>query len=319
MKRILTTALLLTISAPALWSKQISFPCAGSVILLMDSSSAAVANILPDAYTRELTPFDLAIRLDKMPESLTQDDYLDEAAANVRNWPADEGAKLQVAFTELDAFVKKNGLHLHLPDTVKMIKTTGQEEFGAEGYTRGNRIMLNTAAEPISIHLVAHELWHVISRTNEQLRNDAYAVFHFKPCNSIVYKSALHGQVITNPDCPWLQHYVSVEKDGRTYDVVPVLYTKEAYHPGFSAMQNASIGLLVLSGDERHKKPLMGSDNAVVYDFGQIPDFFKKVGANTQYVLHIEEIAAEHFASLVGNRKLPEMTYVDGVKAVLQQ
>jgi hypothetical protein len=285
----------------------------------MDSASAAVTNSRPDAYTRTLTPFDLSIRFDKPQGTLRQEDYLRKAATEVHNWPEDEQAKLKDAFEQIDAYVQKTGAHLHMPDTVELIKTSGGEEFGAEGYTRGNRIMLNTAAQPIDLHLVAHELWHVISRTNEGVRNDAYAVFHFKPCNNIDYKAALKGQVITNPDCPLLQHSVSLEKDGKTIEVVPVLYTKEAYSPGFSAMQHASIGLLALTGDDAHKQPMMREGQAVVYEFNDVPDFFQKAGTNTQYVLHIEEITAEHFAALIGDQKMRQMEYVDGLKSVLMK
>lgn len=300
-------------------SKTTSFRSVGSTILLMDSTSAAMDNSRADGYTSSLTPFDLAIRFDKTPSSLSQTDYLNKSAHEMRNWSADELGKLKEAFGQIDAYVKKTGLHLHMPDTVKLVRTDGAEEFGAEGYTRGNRIMLNTGVQPIDLHLVAHELWHVISRSNEGVRNDAYAVFHFKPCNNIDYKAALKGQVITNPDCPTLQHYVSVAKDGKTIDVAPVLYTKDPYSPGFSAMQHASIGLLALTGDDSHKQPMMKEGQAVVYEFNEVPDFFQKAGMNTQYVLHIEEITAEHFAALVGEVKMRQMEYVDGLKAALMK
>jgi hypothetical protein len=285
----------------------------------MDSASAAVINSQPDAYTRTLTPFDLSIRFDKALGSLKQEDYLRKAAAEVHNWPEDEQAKLKDAFEKIDAYVQRTGARLHMPDTVKLIKTSGGEEFGAEGYTRSNRIMLNSAAQPIDLHIVAHELWHVISRTNEGIRDDAYAVFHFKPCNNINYKEALKGQVITNPDCPTLQHSISVQKDGKSIEVVPVLYTKQAYSPGFSAMQNASIGLLALTGDDKHKQPQVEDGKAVVYEFNDVPDFFQKAGMNTQYILHIEEITAEHFAALLSDAKMRQMEYVEGLKAVLMK
>jgi hypothetical protein len=298
---------------------QKTFPCAGSIILLMDSASAAATNLQPDAYSHELTSFDLAIRFDKMPETLKQEDYLKKAATSVRDWPDDEQAKLKDAFDQIDAFVKKTGVHLHLPDTVKMIKTTAAEEFGAEGYTRGNRIMLNTKAEPIGLHLVAHELWHVISRLNEPLRNEAYAVFHFRPCNNIAYKPALHNQVITNPDCPFLQHCVRIEKDGSKQDVAPILYSKDAYKQGAVMLQGASVGLLALTGDDHHKQPLMKDGQPVVYELEAVPDFTKQIGMNTAYVLHVEEIVAEHFASLAEGRQLKQMEYVAGLKTVLMK
>ena len=303
---------------PASSRSSLTFSCAGSVISLLDSADAAAISIRPDAYTREHTSFDRSIRFDK-PDGLTEADYLQAAAKNVRTWPAAEQAQLRKAFAAIDSFAKASGLKLHLPDTVKMIKSTAGEEFGAEGYTRENRIMLNTGAQPISTHLVAHELWHVISRANAAVRTHAYAAFHFKPCNNIVYKPALNDQVITNPDCPYLLHYISVEIEGKQQDVTIALYSKTGYQPGYTIDKYVNIGLLALSGDDTHKKPLIKDGKPVIYELTETPDFLKKVGMNTDYILHVEEITAEHFAALVTGKQLPQMEYVNGVKKALMK
>src|SRR5438067_2226328 len=86
----------LTVLTTSGWAKQIMFPCAGSTIVLMDSASAAGNNVQADAYTRELTPFDLAIRLDQSPDKLSQRDYLHKAAVDAHDWPADEQAQLRL-------------------------------------------------------------------------------------------------------------------------------------------------------------------------------------------------------------------------------
>lgn len=299
-------------------AKSITFSCAGSVVVLLDSTESAKVSQIPDAYTNEHTSFDLSIRLDKS-EGLKEKDYLAAAAKDVLNWPQQEQEQLKQAFASIDQFVKTTGAHLHLPDTVKMIKTTAAEEFGAEGYTRENRIMLNTNAQPIDLHLVAHELWHVISRMNPELRNNAYAVFHFKPCNNIVYKPALNNHVITNPDCPFLMNYITITKDGEQHDAALILYSKNDFHAGYRMEQYANIGLLALTGDDRHKTPLLKDGHAVVYELNEPTDFFSQIGSNTQYLLHIEEITAEHFAAIVADSQLPQMEYVTGLKAVLMK
>jgi hypothetical protein len=293
-----------------------TFSCAGSVICLLDSSEAAAANLIPDAYTREHTSFDRAIRLDN-PDA-TEGDYLGAAAKNVRSWPAAEQTELRKAFAAIDSFAKATGLNLHLPDTVKMIKTMGGEEFGAEGYTRENRIMLNTGVLPIGPYLLAHELWHVISRANETVRNRAYAAFHFKPCNNIAYKPALDNKVITNPDCPYVMHYITLEKDGRPQDMTLILYSKNGYKPGATMPYYVNIGLLALTGDDAHKKPLITEGKPVIYELMETPDFFKQIGTNTQYVLHVEEVTAEHFAALITGGKMPQMEYVERVREALR-
>lgn len=299
-------------------AKSITFSCAGKVIALLDSTEAAIISQKPDAYTNEHSPFDLSIRLNRA-EGIKEKDYLSASAKNVRNWPVEEQEQLKAAFASIDLFVKTTGLQLHLPDTVKMIKTTAAEEFGAEGFTRENRIMLNTNAQPISLHLIAHELWHVISRMNPALRNSAYSVFHFKPCNNIVYKPAMSNRVITNPDCPYLMNYITVTVEGQKKDVALMLYSKNDFQSGYGLDQYAAIGLLALTGDDEHKMPLLKDGKAVVYELTEPTDFLSQIGANTQYVLHVEEITAEHFAALIADEKLPQMDYVTGVRAALMK
>ena len=296
-------------------AKEAIFRCAGSTILVIDSARAAGINSHEDAYTHEHTPFDLAIRFNH--EGAKEEEYLKSTAINARNWTESEVDQLKEAYTAIDAFAKASTLNLHMPDTVLMIRTNGNEEFGAEGWTRENRIMLNTGAQPISTHLVAHELWHVISRRNEQLRNSAYAVFHFKPCNNIIYKPALHNKVITNPDCPFITHYITLDAGGKPQDAALILYSKEDFHTGYGMDKYANIGLLALTGDDQHKQPLMMNGEPVILELTDAPDLFKQIGTNTQYLLHIEEITAEHFAAAVTGAKFPQMEYVEGVKKAL--
>jgi len=294
-----------------------SFTCAGSVIRVLDSNEAARKNSLGDEYTHELTPFDLSIRLNKESE-LNESDYLDASAHNVRNWPLEEQNLLKQAFAEIETVARTQALHLHLPDTLDLIKSTCMEEFGAEGYTRKTRIILNTVAEPISTHLVAHELWHVISRYNIALRNKVYSGFGFKPCNRIDYKSAMHNRVITNPDCPFLEHYANVLYNGKELEMTLVLYSKITYQSGRSLFDYIHTSLLEVEGDAEHKHPVVNKGEPRTYELDDVPDFMKQIGTNTPYMLHIEEVAAEHFAALMAGKVFRQMSYVDKFKICLQ-
>ena len=182
-------ALLLALLCTSSLSARTAYSTFGKItIALLDSASAAALSQQPDAYTAEHTPFDLAVRLSG--SNFKEADYLAASAANVRDWLPQEATAIRAAFAEIYKKTQAERLFLHMPDTVKFIKTTAAEEFGAEGWTRANRIMLNTEAQPISTGLVAHELWHVISRYNASMRTNAYALFGFRPCNNVVYKPA---------------------------------------------------------------------------------------------------------------------------------
>ena len=316
LKRIFTIVSLLLLPALSK-AATIYFTAAGITVAMLDSSAAVPQVSRPDEYNKEHIPFDLSIRFDKK-DGLTEQDYLSRAANDVHNWPGEEQQQIRDAFAGIDKYAVANKITLHLPDTVMLIKTTGKVEFGAEGWTRRNLIMLNTGAMPISLHLMAHELFHVLSRNDKATRDAAYAVFHFKPCNNIIYKPAMHNKVITNPDCPFLMHYITLTIKDHQQDAVLVLYSKNDYTPGASMGEYINIGLLALTGDDQHKAPLIKDGEPVIYELGEVPDLYKKIGKNTQYVLHVEEISAEHFASLMAGKQVKQPEYVEGMAKALK-
>jgi hypothetical protein len=293
------------------------FTCAGSLIRMVDSAEAAFLNAQPDAYTRALTNFDLSARLNRA-SGLKMQDYLKKAAESVHNWNADEEKMIRKSFNKIDSVSKALGISLHLPDTVIVINTDAGEEFHAEGYTRLNRIMLNPASGMVGTAVVAHELWHVISRHNKELRDRAYAVFHFQPCNTVDYKTPFKNKVITNPDCPEVQNFVRVQIDGKETDMALMIRAASDFKPGISLNEYAQPVLIVLDGDDMHKQVLIKNGKAVYYQLDQVPDFFSKVGQNTPYLLHVEEITAEHFAALITNRNVKQKEYVTALQSVLK-
>jgi hypothetical protein len=309
---------LLAFIANAGYAGTTHFYSLGSVIVIADSAYGANETMKPDEYTRALTSFDLSIRLGT-PGPHTERQYREADAANISSWPTTETEQLRSAFEAINAYLAKERIKLNLPDTIILIKTNGKNEFGAEGWTRRNRIYLNTGAQPIGAHLVAHELFHVLSRHDPETRDAVYAIFDFKPCNNIDYKQAMHNRVITNPDCPFLMHYVTVPVKGKPTDVALMLYSKNDYSAGFRMDENMAVGLLALSGDAKNKKPVVQSGEAVVYEFEEAPELFNHISTNTDYVLHIEEICAEHFAALVTGKGLKEPKYVESLAEVLKK
>ncbi len=295
----------------------LQFPFAGSTVELLDSAGAAAVNGKSDAYTRAQQPFDLQIRLGIM-QGATEKDYLAKAASEVRNWPEAEQQELKKAFAEIEAFLKVNNIKLKLPATIQMIKTAGKEEFEAEGYTRENRIMLCTGPrQQVTTHLVAHELFHVYSRFNEAKRNEIYALFGFKKCNRINTETAMNNRVITNPDCPFIEHYITVNVEGKPKDLVLQLYSLKEYNEGYNLGDYMNVGLLEVAGKDNSKKPVLKDGTGVVYQIDQVPELMKQISSNTPYVLHPEEISAEHFAMWVVGRKVPQPEFFEKLKGAL--
>lgn len=284
-----------------------------------DSITAAKINVISDAYTQAMTPFDFHIRLGKA--NADESAYLALAATEVTNWSESEAQQLEKSIKEIDSFLKQNHITLSLPRTIQFIKTRGKEEFEAEGYTRGNRVMLCIKpGQLITTHVVAHELFHVYSRSLGAQRDAIYAVFGFRKCNRINTYEAMQHTAITNPDCPFTEHYLRIATTGGSdsADVVLQLYSKRSSYEGFNLASDVDLTLLQVEGPDNKKEPVMKDGKGIRMSFESVPDFFRQVGFNTSYILHPEEIAAEHFAMLIIGEKVQQPEFIERLKQTLQ-
>jgi hypothetical protein len=284
-----------------------------TVIEIIDSAEAAPIMVRGDSYTNLFSKFDLQSRLQDTMKVLTEEDYLLYAEQQCRNWTPKEVAALKACFATIDSFIRKNNLRLELP-VVRIIKSTCKEEYGAEGYTRGNNIMLNAGSD-ITTHIVAHELFHVYSRHNQVKRNTLYLGIGFKRCDHIDMKTAFNGRNVTNPDCPVISHYITVNNE----DMVIALYSPRDYKGGNAFQEYMKIGLLVLEDKDKRKVPKMVNGEPVVKEFSEVPDIFRQIGSNTGYALHPEEIMAETFAALIMQKNVKEPAYLSKMKIVLEE
>jgi hypothetical protein len=121
------------------------------------------------------------------------------------------------------------GLNLHVPN-IDLIKTSGVEEFGG-AYTRRHAVMLPESwatSLPMTdfrraYFLLAHETFHVLSRTDSHLRDDLYALLGFKTVDGFEYPAELEDRRISNPDSFEYLHTLTVQAGSESVDVMPVI------------------------------------------------------------------------------------------------
>ena len=187
------------------------------------------------------------------------------------------------------------------------MKTTGEEEGGA-AYTRANAIVLSEGELAASARalrkLLAHELFHVLSRANPQLRERLYEAIGFVKCNEIEFPPSLAPRKITNPDAPRNDHYIRVRVRGTECLAVPILLSRsETYDAarGGQFFEYLDFRLLLVERGKDGKtiQARYEGGEPMLVDLPQVAGFFEQVGRNTGYVIHPEEILADNFALLV--------------------
>src|SRR5207249_2073426 len=95
-------------------------------------------------------------------------------------------------------------------------------------------------------------------------------------------------------------------KDGRTVVAAPVLYSQDKQYDaerGASLFQSLVFRLFVIHRQREAGpwQPVLKDGQPVVLNPRQEPAFLEKIGENTNYIIHPDEILADNFVRLVMN------------------
>lgn len=278
-----------------------------------------------DDFVQRMSPFDRSARL-KTKEDISESEYLGFVGRNILEWNSAETQRVTSAFQGIHAEIE--ALCLPFPEKVYIVKTTGNEEGGA-AYTRANAIVLteDDLIEPIVKiqKTLCHELFHVMSRINPDLRDKFYAAIGFVKCNEIAFPSILNSQKITNPDAPMNDHYISLQVKGNEVLVIPILFSstqKYNIDRGGEFFNYLQLQFLLV---ERHDNsstviPIYDGRRPKFLDMRKQSGFFEQVGRNTRYIIHPEEILADNFAFLVLNqRDLPSPEIATKIERIIKK
>ncbi|WP_254506872.1 hypothetical protein [Anatilimnocola floriformis] len=279
---------------------------ANSKLIFADEKAGREILTADDDFSRRLSRFDLQSRL-KSDREVTRDDWRKQIAEQVTAWPAEEKERIKKAVDSLRP--KLAAFRLPLPKAVLLIRTTGQEEAEA-AYTRANAIALPAAKlrhpQGALEALLAHELFHVMSRHDATVRAALYKIVGFSLGDEVQLPKSLDDRRITNPDAPKVDCYITLKNDNQEVTAVPLLYaTPEQYvaKTGRQFFDYITFRLLVVDKVNGKWQPRMKDQQPVVLDPKKVEHFYDQVGKNTTYIWHPDEILADNFVHLVNKRQ----------------
>lgn len=274
----------------------------------------------PDTYTTTASAFDRKVRMQVAQDPGTQN-YLKFIAAQVLPWKESERKTIQAAIDNLRP--QLNALSITLEDPVNLIHTTGKEESGA-AYTRGNEIVFpkrELAGNPKSkTKLLAHELFHVISRQHPDLRDHLYQLIGFEKSNPIQLPASLSPLRITNPDAPVIEHVMQLRLDsGDSVHIAPMLIAKSDYDEDGASSLFAYLTFKLM---QVHQTPdgwvAEQKEGEPVFHSPKTLDFHRQIGKNTGYIIHPEEILADNFALIMTNGKVTDTWLTEKMKSAIK-
>lgn len=287
----------------------------GVAVRFTSAEESAAFLSTEDDFIRALSPADLQVRFGNVDAS-----YLDAAEDTAKNWTPEERARVSEASGLVRERFEAQGIALPFPQEVRLMRTTGAEEGYIGGYTRGDAIIfpdavLEDSADDIAF-FIAHELFHVATRQDPTLRDPIYAIFGFEPCGVLQFPPDLFAIKLTNPDAHHFQHCVQLSIEGEARTVMPMLTASAPPPDADTPMAAVELRLLAVSPTG---EPLRDASGALrFHELSDAPSYFEAIGANTDYIIHPEEIAADNFALMVlGVDDRPNPEFLEALRATL--
>lgn len=278
-------------------------------VVFAGQAAGAAALSAEDEWLAATSDFHRAATMGVAPP-VTRERFREYLAGAALAWAPEQRARWRTALAALAP--KLEALRVRLPAAVLLVQTTGGDSANAP-YTRGNAVFLPIGSTHLKSHtdeeLLAHELFHIVSRNDPALADRLYALFGFQRAAQLEWPSAWADIRIANPDAPHNRHVFRVAGEGASKAVMPVLVARTtSLKPGESFFDVMDVRLLVVepgaAGQPTRAVP--GPDGAPAWLPLGTPRYLEATAANTRYIIHPEEAAADNFAFLLSGRRVAD-------------
>jgi hypothetical protein len=254
--------------------------------------------------------FDASIRLKKDLSAFSKSENLITYKSFLKkqclNWGEKDIKKVSKIIN--DAQVKINSFSNRvLQDTLFLIKTTGEEEFGAF-YTNQKAIVIPKAQlkflklQSIKRRMeetLIHEFFHIYSRYNIAKREELYSIIGFKKADNLVMPYELEQSRITNPDFYDINYTITLDDTAKGIkgDYVMLLASKYPKYDGVKNFIGLFSSLLGYLEVQFHYVDKNGNVEVTKTKIGN--EIYNKTGTISGYSLGVDEILAEAFRVLI--------------------
>jgi hypothetical protein len=267
---------------------------AAPVVIFAGVSEAEAILGWEDDYVRASRPRERRL-LSRRQQPVDAAEYRRHLAGQAREWTDEERRRLAPLKERLEELAAK--LRARVPARILLIKA-GDVLDGAP-HTRVNAIVLPekflaAARREDVMYVLAHELFHLVSRHDDRARGELYAAIGFHPCERTELPRDVEQSRITNPDAPEDRHSIRVRHRGQPVEAMPVSLLPAA---GIDAAKGflGSLRTPWLIVERRDGACRATGRSAEPHELAGL---YEQIGRNTEYIIHPEEILADNFAAL---------------------
>lgn len=244
-------------------------------------------------YFNNLTQQDLNYRMQKTDATL--EEYKEFSQNQILDFTTAQKRLISEAVMKVQKKINESGYNIPFNDEIIFINTTADDECGASGYTQKNQIYLKNLVRTEYYSglesLIAHEIFHCITRSNPQFRKEMYKIIGFSISEEEPeFPENIKEILISNPDVEKNDSYATFIINGEKRECYMVWYLKKDFEKkGDDIFFSGSTGLIPKD------------DLSTIYDIAYVPDFWKVLGNNTDYVIAAEECLADNFKYVIIN------------------
>ena len=245
-------------------------------------------------YFDRLNQNDLDYRMQRTGATL--EEMIAFAAAQTLDFTVGEKDAIDATMDAIELVCREQRYVLPSTEGIVFAKTTMREECGANAYTHGTQIYLgqNLLKRAVSGNpedaqyfreVVAHEVFHCMTRMNPDFRAAMYAILGFTVVDEdFDFSPELRDEIISNPDVEHHNAFATFTIDGVKRDCAVVITAEKSFaEPGDNFMDHKVIGLVPVD------------DLGTMYSSDDASDFWDVFGRNTSYVIDPEETMADNF------------------------
>ncbi len=280
-----------------------------ALVTFLDSIKAADAIINDDTdslfYKINAAEMQIQMKENFLPgitEDVMRQKYIEFTKAQVSDWTGEEMDQMLELFREVKDLCDAVSPRI-FPGNIRLIKGK-PKAYGDDAYfTRGYNIFVPESIFPIvdkerQLPVLLHEVFHIISRYNEPLRNDLYKLIGFvKLDKPVIINDLLKIMVLCNPDGMSVQYAAEIETgDGPLYAMPFITSSNAKFKPDKPNYFDYLVFDLFTIGDYgNHYKIQCDIHGKSVTPLSKLPGYFTNIKDNTQYIIHPDEIMADNF------------------------
>lgn len=259
-----------------------------------DAGEAAVLLLSNEDYYDNLTQDDLNYRMQH--KDATLEELKEFASTQTLDFTEEEKQAIDEAMGQIWETCSGRGYHLPPEEGIVFAKTTMNEECGAGAYTHGTQIYLGSRFLEIAMEksqkdhyleeVVAHELFHCLTRNAPEFRSAMYKVIGFTVVDEeYQFPDEIRNVIISNPDVEHHNSCASFDINGKATDCAVVFLPGKPFEqPGDSFFDGMKTGLVPVD------------TLSTLYTAEDAANFWDVFGRNTEYVIDPEETMADNFS-----------------------